>query len=86
MTDINNQPPNITNTYHNTDDSRLQNSQRNFMDNELRADNVSETADMDNDGEAKFSDDDDDREISIKNDETDDDDDLPLSKVWHMSF
>lgn len=56
-------------------------AQRIFDDNDFRADNANEVTDTDNDGEAKFSDDDDDRENCIKNDETDDDDDLPLSKV-----
>lgn len=78
--DTPNQQPNITNAYHNIDDNRLI-SQRTFVDNDFRADHVSEVTDTDNDGEAKFSDDDDDRENCIKNDETDDDDDLPLSKV-----
>lgn len=78
--DTHNQQQNITNTYHNVDDSRLQNSQRIFVDNDFRADNVNEVTDTDNDGEAKFSDDDE-GDICIKNDETDDDDDLPLSKV-----
>lgn len=78
--DPHNQQQNITNTYHNMDDSRL-NSQRIFIDNDFRVDNVNEVTDTNNDGEAKFSDDDDERESCIKNDETDDDDDLPLSKV-----
>lgn len=75
-----NQQQNITNTYHNTDDNRLI-SQRIFVDSDFRSDNVNEVTDTETDGEAKFSDDDDDRENCIKNDETDDDDDLPLSKV-----
>lgn len=78
--DTQNQQQNITNTYHNTDDNRLV-SQRIFVDNDFRADNINEVTDTDNDGEAKFSDDDDERENCIKNEETDDDDDLPLSKV-----
>lgn len=78
--DIHNQPQNITNAYHNIDDNRLI-SQRIFAENDFRADSVNEVTDTDIDGEAKFSDDDEERDNCIKNDETDDDDDLPLSKV-----
>lgn len=80
--DVNCFQPDMLNQYHCGDDSRMQMmSQHNNIDadklNLSRNDSLSD----DNETEPKFSDEDDEREVNLKNEETDDDDDLPLSKV-----
>lgn len=72
--------------YHIVDDSRLQQQMHAQQPTPIIAEATikqfgrSESSELEQESDAKFSDDEE-PEVGIKNEETDDDDDLPLSKV-----